>query len=53
MSHGDAKQIDHQEALGSSINLPEPDEIAEDIVKDLESALEEFRSVVVELEQKD
>ncbi|MFA5346179.1 MAG: class I SAM-dependent DNA methyltransferase [Candidatus Omnitrophota bacterium] len=33
-------------------NLPDPDEIAEDIVQDLESALEEFREVVEELEKK-
>jgi len=33
-------------------NLPDPDEIAEDIVKDLESALEEFKAVVEGLEYK-
>lgn len=38
------------ESLEDLENLPEPDEIAADIVKDLESALEEFRGVVGELE---
>ena len=37
------------ESLEDLENLPDPDEIAEDIVKELESALEEFKAVVEEL----
>jgi type I restriction enzyme M protein len=37
------------ESLEDLENLPDPDVIAEDIVKDLESALEEFKAVVEEL----
>ena len=37
------------ESLEDLENLPDPDVIAEDIVKDLESALEEFKGVVEEL----
>jgi len=40
------------ESLEDLENLPDPDEIAVDIVKDLESALEEFRGVIEELNGK-
>ncbi len=40
------------ESLEDLENLPDPDEIAEGIVEDLESALEEFRAVVEELKEK-
>jgi type I restriction enzyme M protein len=38
------------DALGDMDNLPEPDEIAEEIVENLEAGLEGFRRVLVSLE---
>jgi len=35
--------------LEETANLPEPDVLAEEIVKDLESALEQFRAIVEDL----
>lgn len=32
-------------------NLPDPDELAEDIVENLESALESFREIIVQLKK--
>jgi len=40
------------ESLEDLENLPDPDVIAEDIVKELESALEEFKGVIEELEEE-
>ncbi|MFA6217794.1 MAG: class I SAM-dependent DNA methyltransferase [Candidatus Omnitrophota bacterium] len=40
------------ESLEDLENLPDPNIIAEDIVKDLESALEEFRGVIEDLEKR-
>ena len=37
-------------SLGDLDNLPEPDEIAEEIIENLESGLESFRSVLTELQ---
>ena len=37
-------------ALEETANLPEPDVLAADIVAELESALEQFRSIAEELE---
>jgi type I restriction enzyme M protein len=38
------------ESLEDSENLPEPDVIAQDIMENLEAALEQFRSITAELE---
>ncbi len=38
------------ESLEETANLPEPDVLAEEIVQDLESALEQFRAIVEDLE---
>ncbi|MBN2390032.1 MAG: N-6 DNA methylase, partial [Anaerolineae bacterium] len=38
------------ESLEETANLPEPDVLAEEIVEDLESALEQFRAIVEDLE---
>ena len=40
------------ESLEESDNLPEPDVIAREIVEDLESALEQIREIVEDLECK-
>ncbi|MFN2109404.1 MAG: SAM-dependent DNA methyltransferase, partial [Anaerolineae bacterium] len=37
------------ESLEETANLPEPDVLAEEIVDDLESALEQFRAIVEDL----
>jgi type I restriction enzyme M protein len=37
------------ESLEASDNLPEPDVIAQEIVEDLEAALEQFREIVSDL----
>jgi type I restriction enzyme M protein len=37
------------ESLEETANLPEPDVLAEEIVEDLESALEQFRAIVEDL----
>ncbi len=37
------------ESLEASDNLPDPDVIAQEIVEDLEAALEQFREIVVDL----
>jgi type I restriction enzyme M protein len=37
------------EALADSDNLPPPEVIAQEIVEDLETALEQFRSIVGDL----
>jgi type I restriction enzyme M protein len=39
------------DSLGNLDNLPEPDDIAQEIVENLESGLESFRSVLAELER--
>jgi len=36
--------------LEASDNLPDPDVIAQEIVEDLEAALEQFREIVVDLD---
>jgi len=40
----------HDDSLGDMDNLPEPDEIAEEIVENLEAGLEGFRRVLASLE---
>ncbi len=40
------------EALEDSANLPAPDIIAREIVDDLEAALEQFREIAEDLEEK-
>ncbi len=40
------------EALEESANLPAPDIIAREIVDDLEAALEQFREIAEDLEEK-
>lgn len=40
------------ESLEASDNLPDPDVIAQEIVDDLEAALEQFREIVGDLENK-
>jgi type I restriction enzyme M protein len=37
------------ESLSESDNLPDPDVLAQEIVDDLEAALEQFREIVVDL----
>jgi len=37
------------ESLEETANLPEPDVLAEEIVEDLESALEQFRAILADL----
>ena len=37
------------ESLEETANLPEPDVLAEEIVDDLESALEQFRAILADL----
>lgn len=39
------------DSRGDLDNLPEPDDIAQEIVENLESGLESFRSVLAELER--
>ena len=40
------------DSLADSDNLPAPDIIAQEIVDDLEAALEQFREIAEELEEK-
>jgi type I restriction enzyme M protein len=40
------------ESLEASDNLPDPDVIAQEIVEDLEAALEQFREIVGDLGEK-
>jgi len=41
------------ESLSESDNLPDPDVIAQEIVEDLEAALEQFREIATDLGVKD
>jgi type I restriction enzyme M protein len=41
------------ESLEASDNLPDPDIIAQEIVEDLEAALEQFRAIVEDLAGKE
>ena len=40
------------ESLDASDNLPDPNVIAQEIVEDLEAALEQFREIATDLEKK-
>jgi len=39
-------------SLADLDNLPDPDELAEDIVDNLESALDSFREIIIQLKNK-
>jgi len=39
-------------SLADLDNLPDPDELAEDIVENLESALDSFREIIIQLKNK-
>jgi type I restriction enzyme M protein len=39
----------HDESLEETAHLPEPDVLAQEIVEDLESALEQFRAIAKDL----
>lgn len=41
------------ESLEASDNLPAPDVIAQEIVEDLEAALEQFREIATDLKSKE
>lgn len=43
-------QMLRDQSLGDLDNLPEPDEIAEEIIENLEAGLESFRGVLSELQ---